>query len=168
MDCSDREGYNRTWLDRKQDVRPDVALSSIPRSAQDKSLKLPPGIPDWLYWTLSLGALLVLQARYSATHAMEKRDQLAPMAVLVLLLILVMGFTIWPSPPVFLGVAAVGLFMQILYTLPQITNEGLRALHRQLRPTIDGPQQPETQQKPQDELDRPGTVSFWSQISVAG
>ena len=160
----DREGYNRTWLDRKQDVRPDVALSSIPGSAQDKALKLPPGIPDWLYWTLSLGALLVLQVRYAATQAMEKRDQLAPMAVLVLLLILVMGFIIWPSPSVFLGVAAVGLFMQILYTLPQITNEGLRSLHRQLRPTINGPQQPETQPKPQDEQDRPGTVSFWSQI----
>ena len=54
--------------------------------------------------------------------------------------------------------------MQILYTLPQITNEGLRALHRQLRPTINGPQQPETQPKPQDEQDRPGTVSFLSQI----
>ena len=164
----DRKGYNRTWLaGKKADVPPvsagwfDLALSDLGlgRSAQDKSLKLPPCIPDWLYWALSLGTLLILGIRHAATHAMEKRNQLAPMAVLVFLLILVVAFTIWPNPPVFFGLAAVALFFHILSALPRITEEGLS----KLRPAIDGQQQPE-QQKSQDELDRPGTVNFLSHI----
>ena len=164
----DRKGYNRTWLaGKKADVPPvsagwfDRALSDLGlgRSAQDKSLNLPPCIPDWLYWALSLGTLATLGIRHTATHAMEKRNQLAPMAVLVFLLILVVAFTIWPNPPVFFGLAAVALFFHILSTLPRITEEGLS----KLRPAIDGEQQPE-QQKSQDELDRPGTVNPMSHI----
>ena len=139
----------------------DRALSylGIGDSVRDQSLTVPPGIPNWLYWALSLGALLVLQLRDAATQAAGKRDQLAPMAVLALLLILLVGFTIWPSPSVFLGVAAVGLFTLVLYALPRITDEGLRALHR---PAVNGPEQPEAQQEPEPSPQR--AVNSLSQI----
>lgn len=127
----DLEGYNRSWL--------------LGDGVKVQSLKEPPGIPGWLYWALSLGALLVLRVRYAATRAAGKRDQLAPVAVSILLLTVLVGFTIWPNPSVFLGVAAVGLFVLVLYALPRIINEGLRALHQ---PAIDGREPAEAEQEP--------------------
>ena len=143
----DLEGYNRSWLSGN--------------GVKGQSLKEPPGIPGWLYWALSLGVLIVLWVRYAATRAAGTRDQLAPMAVLILLLILLVGFTIWPSPSVFLGVAAVGLFVLVLYALPRMINEGLRALHQ---PAIDGHEAAEGRQEPEKEPSRPAAVSSLSHI----
>lgn len=141
------EGYNRTWL-----IGDDV---------KGQSLKEPPGIPDWLYWALSLGVLLVLQVRYAATWASGKRDQLAPMAALILLLTLLVGFTFWPDSSVFLGVTAAGLFALVLYALPQIINEGLRALHQ---PAMDGREPPESEQEPMPEPNRSSQANSLSHI----
>jgi hypothetical protein len=135
------EGYNRTWLIGDGNE--------------------PPGIPGWLYWALSLGALLLLQVRYEATRAAGERDQLAPMAGLIMLLILLVGFAVWPSPSDFLGVAAVGVFMLVLFALPRMINEGLSALHH---PAINGREPAEAQQEPLPEPGRSSQVSALSHI----
>ena len=167
------EGYNRAWVSPKQAIGStqmtawlDRLVSSLglARSTQDASLNLPPGIPHWLYWTLSLGALLVLYVRHAVTQTMGRRERLIPMAMLVFLLFLVLGFAIWPGHPVFIGIAIVGLFIRILYALPQIIVEGLRVLDCQLRPTIDGFVAAEAQQKRREELSLRRPVSPLSYI----
>jgi hypothetical protein len=83
------------------------------------------------------------------------------MAVLIVLLIVLVGFTIWPNPSMFLGAAAVGLFMLVLYALPRMINEGLRALHQ---PAVDGRETAEADQESMPEPNRPAAVSSLSHI----
>ena len=169
----DVDGYNRTWVPVKQAGVPAVSSSwldhvlssvGITRPTLDQSVKHPSGIPHWLYWLLSLGAVCLLHLRHAATQAMVQRQRFVTIGLLVLMLISVVGFAIWPTPAIFLTIAAVGLFMKVLYALPRITDEGLRALNSGFRPTVGGIEQPEGEQRPEDDLSQRHPVSFLSHI----
>jgi hypothetical protein len=149
----DKQGYNRTWVPLKQAGASAVA-----------SGKLLPGIPNWLYWVLSLGAVSLLPIRNLATRVSGKREGVVPIVALVSLLMLVVGFTILPRPTVFLIVLGVGFYMKVLYALPLVAEEGLRARYRELQPADHGFDQAKADQKAQDDLTVWRPVSSLSHI----
>jgi hypothetical protein len=77
---------------------------------------------------------------------------------------LVVGFTILPRPTVFLIVLGVGFYMKVLYALPLVAEEGLRARYRELQPADHGFDQAKADQKAQDDLTVWRPVSSLSHI----
>jgi hypothetical protein len=157
----DVEGYNRAWVAMRQAVVPPAASTGVDRTLsylgftsliQDQSRKQPPGLPHWFYWVLSLGAVGLLHLHQTATLAVRHRRRLIAIGVLVILLTALVAFAIWPTPSLFVGIAAVGLFLRVLYALPRITEEGLGALQAQFQPALATIGQRVAEPGPQDDL----------------
>jgi hypothetical protein len=102
--------------------------------------------------------------RNTLTQAWKRTDHPAQIAALLSLLLAVIGFMLWPSLNVVLGVAAAVLFLQILHRLPGVADEGLGAMDRTGRPAAGHRGRREAEPASQDAAEEPGPANFWNQI----